>query len=161
METLEKTGAASPKKVSAPLKRRKPDSGVSLQKGLLTDLPGDLCGYCNERCTESGKQGQAIECDLCGAWLHALCEGVNTDHYQSLVSFSSNFEGLTYLCKLNSCQSRFKQIVGSANQKIESHDFSSDYCSMLVVPKYFLSHSETESAVIYLTDKWIFVVRVI
>ena len=114
METLERTGAASPQKVSAPLKRRKPDSGVSPQKGLLTDLPGDLCGHCNERCTESGKQGQAIECDLCGAWVHALCEGVNTDHYQSLVSLSSNVEGLTYLCKLNSCQSRFKQMVSKA-----------------------------------------------
>ena len=51
--------------------------------------------------------------------------------------------------------------VGSANQKIESHEFSSDYCSMLVVPKYFLSHPETESAVTFLTDKRIFVVRVI
>ena len=32
---------------------------------------------------------------------------------------------------------------------------------MLVVPKYFLSHPETESAVTFLTDKRIFVVRVI
>ena len=114
MTSLEKTSAASTQKVFAPLKRRKPDSGVSPQKGLLTDLPGDLCGHCNERCTESGKQGQAVECDLCVALVHALCEGVSTDHYQSLVSLLSNVEGLTYLCKLHSCQSRFKQLVSKA-----------------------------------------------
>ena len=75
MTTLEKTSAASTQKVSTLLKRRKPDSGVSPQKGLLSDLPGDLCGHCNEHCTELGKQGQVVECDLCGAWVHALCEG--------------------------------------------------------------------------------------
>ena len=80
---------------STPLKRCKPDSGVLPQKRLLTDLPGDLCGHCNEHYTESGKQGQAVERDLCGAWVHALCEGVSIDHYQSLVSLSSNIEGLT------------------------------------------------------------------
>ena len=38
---------------------------------------------------------------------------------------------------------------------------SSNYCSMLVVPEYFLSHPETESAVTFLTDERIFVVRII
>ena len=78
MATLERTGAASTQNVSAPLKRRKADSVWCFgAKGIAdpADLPGDLCGRCNERCTESGKQGQAVECDLCGAWVHALCEG--------------------------------------------------------------------------------------
>ena len=49
--------------------------------------------------------------------------------------------------------------LGSANQKIKSHEFSADYCSTLVVLKCFLSHPETKSGVTFFTDKQIFVVH--
>ena len=56
------------------------------------------CGHCKERCTESGKQGQAIQCDLCGVWVHASCEGVSEDQYKQLVSFTSTIENIAYTC---------------------------------------------------------------
>ena len=52
-------------------KRKKPDSDDSPKKRVLANLPGDICGHCKERCTETGKQGQAVQCDLCGVWVPA------------------------------------------------------------------------------------------
>ena len=115
MTTLEKTIAAptqtTPTQASAQVKRRKPDSDDSPVKGVLTNLSGDICRHCDKQCTETGEQGQAIQCDLCGVWVHAVCDGINKNHYQGLVSLTSNIENLVYLCKLNSCQARFKQMI--------------------------------------------------
>ena len=44
-------------------------------------------------------------------------------------------------------------LEGPQTKKSNLMSFSCDYCSMLVVPKYFLSHPETESPVTFLTDK--------
>jgi len=74
-------------------------------------LSGDICKHCNKQCTETGEQGQAIQCDLCGVWVYALCDGLSKDQYQGLVSLTSSIENLAYLCKLNSCQTRFKQMI--------------------------------------------------
>ena len=70
-----------------------------------------FCKHCNQCCTETGKQGQAVQCDLCGVWVHAECDGINADQYKLLVSLTSSVENIAYLCKLNSCQSRFKQMI--------------------------------------------------
>ena len=92
-------------------KRKKPDSDDSPKKGVLANLPGDICGHCKEHCTETGKQGQAIQCDLCGVWVHASCDGISVDQYELLVSLTSSIENIAYLCKLNSCQSCLKQLI--------------------------------------------------
>ena len=97
--------------VSTQVKRHKPDSDDSPVKGVLSNLSGDVCGHCNKQCTETGEQGQAIQCDLCGVWVHAVCDGISKAQYQSLVSLTSNVENLAYLCKLNSCQARLKQMI--------------------------------------------------
>ena len=53
-------------------------------------------------------------------------------------------------------------MVGSVNQKIESHKLFLQLLLQYVgCAEVFLSHPETESAVTFLKDKWIFVVRVI
>ena len=44
------------------------------------------------------KQGQAVQCDLCGVWVHAECDGISADQYKLLVS---SVENIAYLCKLN------------------------------------------------------------
>jgi len=43
--------------------------------------------------------------------VHALCDGLSKDQYQGLVSLTSSIENLAYLCKLTSCQTRFKQMI--------------------------------------------------
>jgi len=67
---------------------------VSLVKVLLINVT------CDKHCTETGEQ------DLCGVWVHAVCD---KDHYQE--TLTSNIENLAYLCKLNSCQEWFKQMI--------------------------------------------------
>ena len=70
-----------------------------------------LCKHCNKQCTETGEQALAIQCDLCGVWVCAVCDGISPDQYQGLISLTSSIENLAYLCKLNSCQARFKQLI--------------------------------------------------
>ena len=115
MTSVEKTTVVptqmTPAQVIAPLKRHKPDLDDSPVKGILKNLSGDICRHCDKQCIETGEQGQAIQCDLCGVWVHAACDGISKDHYQGLVSLTSNIENLAYLCRLNSCQARFKQMV--------------------------------------------------
>ena len=57
---------------------------------------------CDKKCTETEKQVQAIQCDLCGVWVHAVCDGISKDQYQSFVALTSKVENLAYLSKLNS-----------------------------------------------------------
>ena len=39
------------------------------------------CSKCKENCTA---ESEAIQCDLCYAWLHALCDGISSELYSSL-----------------------------------------------------------------------------
>ena len=72
------------------------------------------------------RNSQAIQCDLCGVWVHAVCDGIRKDHYQGLVSLTSSIENLAYLCKLNSCQARFKQMIFEiAKAKNDSNEIQS------------------------------------
>ena len=71
----------------------------------------NICRHCDKQYIETEEQSQAIRCDLCGVWAHAACDGISKDHYQGLVSLTSNVENLAYLWGLNSCQARFKQMV--------------------------------------------------
>jgi len=88
---------------------------------VLANLPGDVCGHCKKRCTDSGEQGQAVQCDLCGVWVHASCDGISVEQCKQLVSLTSSIENIAYLCKLNSCQSRFKQLILKC-VKADNHD---------------------------------------
>ena len=37
-----------------------------------SNLPADICGYCDKECTPDG---EAIQCHLCYVWVHAECAG--------------------------------------------------------------------------------------
>ena len=77
---MEASVSASVQMTPAQVKRHKPDSDDSPVKGVLSNLSGDVCGHCNKQCTETGEQGQAIQCDLCGVWVHAVCDGISNSH---------------------------------------------------------------------------------
>ena len=38
-------------------------------------IPGDLCGHCNKKCALKGKPSEAIQCNVCYEWVHAMHEG--------------------------------------------------------------------------------------
>ena len=59
--------------------------------------PLGICGKCNKRCT---LKGEAIQCDLCCVWVHAVCEGITWDQYKAIKSLSS-LDNLVYHCKMN------------------------------------------------------------
>jgi len=68
------------------LKRKKPDDNVSpgtLQAEALSKSV-DTCIHCNKHCTNTGKNSEAIQCDLCYSWVHASCEGLTKSHLKSL-----------------------------------------------------------------------------
>ena len=122
LQSLEPADSASSQKTPAGVKRKKPDSDDSPQKGVLTNLPGDICGHCNNCCTETGKQGQAVQCDLCSVWVHAECDGISVDQYKALVSLTSSVDNIAYLCRLNSCQLRFKQMIFKSVKAINNQN---------------------------------------
>ena len=52
----------------------------------VMDLPGDVCKICNNKCTESGEDSKAIQCEICCAWVHATCDGMSSEQYD-LISY--------------------------------------------------------------------------
>lgn len=89
-----------------------------------TVVPVDICGHCKKRCAETGKKGEAVQCDLCGSWVHAACEGITREHYKSLTQLACYAGNIAYFCNLNLCQSRFKQLfyklIPSSNEESNS-----------------------------------------
>ena len=61
-------------------KRRKPKRPLSVLPGKvqesLQNLPG---GNCFKRKQVLGADSKAVQCDLCGAWIHVKCEGVSNE----------------------------------------------------------------------------------
>ena len=98
------------------VKQKKPDDNVSpdtLRAQALSKTV-DMCACCNKRCTSTGKNSEAIQCDLCYSWVHATCEGISKSHFKSLNEILSvNNDNIIYLCKTNKCNVRFKQLLAS------------------------------------------------
>jgi len=72
------------------------------------------------------KKGQAVQCDLCGAWVHALCDGINGDQYKALVSLTTKIENSVSDLLSTSTNYRPVQI-----QAID-HDYSKLFISLFV-----------------------------
>ena len=55
---------------SGPVKRRRAADSVSPEKreSQLQNFSGGRCSKCKENCTA---ESEAIQCDLCYAWVHA------------------------------------------------------------------------------------------
>ena len=85
--------------------------------------------------------------------MHAVCDGISKDQYQSMVSLTSNVENLAYLCKLNSCQARLKQMIfetvkvnnnrGELQSRLEKVEAKLDKIVQEVVGSRLDNHSKT------------------
>ena len=88
-------------------KRKKPGIEESPDKSYyILSKSLDTCGKCNKKCTS---RGDAIQCDLCGIWVHAVCEGISHEKYKAIKSLA--LENVVYYCQINSCLSRIKNIT--------------------------------------------------
>ena len=88
-------------------KRKKPGIEESPDKShYILNKSLDTCGKCNKKCA---LRGDAIQCDLCGMWVHAVCEGISHEKYKAIKSLT--LENVVYYCQINSCLSRNKNIT--------------------------------------------------
>jgi len=84
-------------------------SEVSPDKSaLILGKPLDVCGKCSKKCTST--KGESIQCDLCGMWAHATCEGISKEQFKAIKSLSS-LSNIVYYCQVHDCSSRIKNIT--------------------------------------------------
>jgi len=84
----------------------KPDD-LPGKPSCLLNKSADVCGHCNKKCTI---EDEAIQCDLCSAWVHGSSEKLSHEQYNSLCQLASS-TNVAYYCNLNSCSSRIKSII--------------------------------------------------
>jgi len=94
--------------MSTQQKRKKPEHD-SPDKQVISCLIADVCNHCNKKCSP---KGEALQCDLCGQWVHASCEGIKRDQYRQFSQLAASLQNISYYCKLNDCTNRVKVIVG-------------------------------------------------
>jgi len=74
------TGTSAP-----PEKHHRPKRPLSVSPGKhqesLQNLPGGSCIKWNQ---VLGADSKAVQCDLCGAWIHSKCEGVSNEIYSMI-----------------------------------------------------------------------------
>jgi len=56
-------------------------------------------------------ESKAIQCDLCGAWIHSQCENVPDEVYENLNAVLGSLSNIVYYCDTNNCVSRIKQLL--------------------------------------------------
>lgn len=77
----------------------------------LQNLPGGCCLRCS---VVLGPESKAVQCDLCGAWLHSKCEGMSDEMYDKVNAvLESSANNFVYYCDANNCNSRIKQLLFS------------------------------------------------
>ena len=59
-------------------KKYQGDSSPVSRNDALASLPGVRCPHCSETCLS---ESNAVQCDLCGIWAHAECEGISNELY--------------------------------------------------------------------------------
>ena len=95
-----------------PGKRRKPKRPLSVSpekvQESLQNLPGGNCFKCKQ---VLGADSKAVQCDLCGAWIHVKCEGVSDEVYSKLNAVLGDLSNLAYYCESNNCISKIKQLL--------------------------------------------------
>ena len=85
-------------------------------------MPGDICNHCKKKCTTKGKGSEAAQCDICFSWVHTACEGLSKEQYKLLAEVTKSIPNLVYCCKLNGCETRFKQLVRNTDVSTNSVD---------------------------------------
>jgi len=102
------------------VKRPRGANSVSPDKRetLTKSLPGENCPHCLKACST---ENQAIQCDLCGIWAHAECEGIPSECYDSFNSVFGKVHNISYYCEANFCSSRIKQLIYKFYNDLEEH----------------------------------------
>ena len=79
------------------------------------ELPGDMCKLCNKKCTESGEDSKAIQCEICYSWVHATCDGLSIEQYDLFINnqLSVSVSNIAYCCNMNHCYARLNQLVAN------------------------------------------------
>ena len=107
-------GSVSPETNQA--KKYQGDSSPVNRNDVLASLPGARCPHCSEACLS---ESNAVQCDLCGIWAHAECEGISNELYDKLSDVCANINNLSYFCEANHCNSRMKQLVYAHHANLE------------------------------------------
>ena len=86
-------------------KKGKPGVDESPDKSYyVLNKPLDVCGKCNKKCMP---KGEAIQCDLCCMWVHAMCEGIARGiNIAKAIKSVSMLDNIVYHCKINKCMYR-------------------------------------------------------
>jgi len=101
------TGTSVPPEKRHRHKRPLSVSPEKRQEGLQ-NLPGGSCIKCDQAL---GPDSKAVQCDLCGAWIHSKCEGVSDEVYDKMNAVLGSLNNLVYYCETNNCTSRIKQLL--------------------------------------------------
>ena len=101
------------------VKRRREEDNIPTK---ALNMPGDICNHCKKKCTVKGKCREAAQCDICFSWVHTACEGLSKEQYKLFVEVTKSIPNLVYCCKLNSCETRFKQLVRNTEISTKSVD---------------------------------------
>ena len=95
-----------------PGKRHKPKRPLSVSpekvQESLQNFPDGNCFKCKQVLRTDSK---AVQCDLCGAWIHVKCEWVSDEVYSKLNAVLGDFSNLAYYCESNNCISKIKQLL--------------------------------------------------
>ena len=89
-------------------KKHQAGSSPENRRERFESLPGERCPHCSENCVSESK---AVQCDLCGVWAHAECEGISVELYDKFNAVCANVNNVSYYCEANHCNSRIKQLV--------------------------------------------------
>jgi len=71
-------------------KRKKPEHD-SPDNQVKSSVCIDVCNHCNKKCSQ---KGETLQCDLCGHWVHASCEGIKRDQYRQLSQLVSSLQNI-------------------------------------------------------------------
>ena len=113
--------------------KRKRQNNVSPAK--VMKLPGDICKHCNGKCTETGESSKAMQCEICYSWVHATCDGLSMEEYDSFNKLSATVSNIAYCCNLNHCYFCLTQLIAKPHGGT-SKDL--DQVLKLVVDNYVL-----------------------
>lgn len=109
-------------------KRGRPNDSPDPKDQLLSkDV--DMCGHCHKKCSPSS---EALQCDLCAAWVHASCEGFTKKQYGSLNQLTKSIENVMFYCRLNNCVTRSKQFIFNKFEAVLASEVNQDNLQSLV-----------------------------
>ena len=80
-------------------KRKQPDDSPDA-KSYVLNKDVDSCQHCGKKCTAVC---DAIQCDLRGSWVHAICKGIDKEHYKLLTQVTNLVPNVMYYCQVNNC----------------------------------------------------------